>query len=256
MELYKDILLGIVQGATEMLPVSSSGHLALIEYWLRVSNPLQVAVFLHFGSFIAILFALWKDIRAAFKSRVALLVVISLAFTGIVAFPIHKTVTSMFGRPLAVGSMLVLNGVLLLVAFWRSKYGSKSMTDIGIWECCVIGVSQGIAVFPGLSRLGLTFVAALLCRMSAKEAAKYSLLLSAPTIFLANLYKVVTDFRGESPTNTNVFGIILGVICAAVVSYFAIKLFLGIVTRRKALLWFAGYCFLLGIAVIIVVTLR
>ena len=148
--------------------------------------------------------------------------------------------------------MLILNGIILVLVFWRSKYGIKSMTDIGIWECCVIGVAQGIAVFPGISRLGLTFVAALLCRMEKVEAAKYSFLLAAPTIFAANLFELIGNFHGDS-SSINALGIILGVAFAFIASYFAIRLFLEIVSRRKALLGLAGYCSLLGAIIIIVI---
>lgn len=187
MTLLSAILLGCLQGLTEFLPVSSSGHLALARRLLPgLGQPgLVFEVAVHLGTTVAVLALEWRRLWEAFQERYLLrltgqLVVATLA-TAAVAFPLRRTAERAFDQPLAVAGGLVVTGVLLLAA---ARPGRTGAGPAGApWRAAVaVGLAQGVAVMPGISRSGATIVAGLASRLERRWAADFSFLLSVPAV--------------------------------------------------------------------------
>jgi undecaprenyl-diphosphatase len=282
MNFFEYIILGILQGIAEIFPVSSSGHLALAEKIISekligIIDPLKITVFLHFGSAIAILFVFRQDIwnaiylftqtiqkskisprkyRTIFRensaSKLPFFVILSFICTCLIALPFKKFVLSAFDNPMLVGLMLILSGFILILAFQRVEQGNKLINNISLSDALIIGFAQGIAVVPGISRLGITFLATLLLKMEKADGAKYSFLLAFLTIISANIYEMVDSFTDISNLKTDWLPMILGLISATIASYWAIKFFMNkVILKKRNLLWFAVYCFLIGAGVVV-----
>ncbi len=256
MTVLKAILLGILQGATEFLPVSSSGHLYLMEKILGLTrSELAFDVLLHLGTLLAILFYLRREILETFSSlfrrepeyrldawgrRDLLLLVVSCVPTGIIGYLLHDVVEAgMSFRGVGI-SYLVLTVFLLLS---NLRFRHKADPDrIDLWEALAIGVMQGAAIFPGISRSGTTISLALVLGIGAMRSAKFSFFISIPAILAAAvllLHRGVSVLPGFAPSA-------LGFLLAFVVGYLALMLVEGLVTRGK-FLRFAPYTFLLAV---------
>ena len=200
------ILIGLVQGLTEFLPVSSSGHLVIAERLLNVEMPgLTFEIFLHFGTLISViwvfrqrLFSLVKSFAALFTrgewARFAaegdrwfgLLLVIASVPTAIIAFILKDYVGQAFQNPGFVGAALLFTGALLWVADILPG-GKKDIHKTSVWDALLIGTFQGLAIFPGISRSGSTISGALYRGLDKETAAEFSFLLSVPAVLGAAL---------------------------------------------------------------------
>ncbi|GAB4239738.1 MAG: undecaprenyl-diphosphatase UppP [Deltaproteobacteria bacterium] len=243
MTFLHSILLGLIQGATEFLPVSSSGHLFLAQRLLGIAEPeLAFDLLLHVGTLAAVLFFLRSEIASIVRSLfrpdpwaapsgwgrrdIALAIAASIP-TGIIGVAFHKTVETglTFG---GIGSRyLVLTTVLLLA---NLRFRHKPDPDrIDAWEAVAIGVVQGLAVFPGLSRSGSTILLALLLGIAPLRAAKFSFLISVPAILggaLFTLKKGVSRLPGIAPSAA-------GFLVALVVGYLALLLVERLVVKGR-----------------------
>ncbi|BCW94176.1 MAG: undecaprenyl-diphosphatase [Thermoanaerobaculum sp.] len=196
MSLITAILLGVLQGLTEFLPVSSSGHLALAQMLIPgFSQPgLFFDVVLHVGTMVSILVLEWGRIREAFRQgyavRLAGLLLLGTAATAAVAFPLRARAEAAFEKPLWVAGGFALTAILLLLS-------SKSKTQeerLPTWEQAVaVGLAQGVAVFPGLSRSGTTISVGLAVGVTRPWAADFSFLLSLPAVAGAALVEVMEE---------------------------------------------------------------
>ena len=286
MEFVRAIIMGIVQGLTEFLPISSSGHLAIVKHILHIdlTSGLLFDVLLHLGTLVAIFVAYWDDIREliveGFKiigdfignlvrfmtntftkrkvtykkilstpyRRFVLLIIVSTIPTAIFGYGFQDAI-EIAGRTLLVpGLCLILTGILLLLAD-RLGNGNKTEATTGFKDAGFIGVAQGIATLPGLSRSGTTITACLLCGFKRDYAVKYSFIMSIPAVLGAVILEL-KDFSLSRVELSKVYAYIAGTIVAGIVGYICIKKMLVIVKGKK-FKPFAYYCFAIGFIAVI-----
>lgn len=263
---FKAAVLGIVQGLTEFLPISSSGHLVLGQTLLGVDESgIAFEVFVHFGTLLAVVSIFWNDIvklalaffslfqpktikngyHKSYANNLHFRWIWYLIFATIPAVFIwllfEERIEFAFSNPHLVSIMLLVTGVILSATFF-CKITNRPM---GLWQSIAVGFAQAFAILPGISRSGSTISAALLLRVESNEAAKFSFLLAVPAIAGATLLKTVQLLSVPLETSF-VVALIVGTITAYISGFFAIKLLLDIVRRGK-LYWFAIYCFIVGI---------
>jgi len=257
MTVWKAILLGILQGLTEFLPVSSSGHLVLARHLLGLTGPeLAFDLLLHLGTVVAILIFLRREISwmlgslfrretgfepPAWGKRDILLVIVSSVPTAVIGFALRDFVETGITLRGVGGGYLVLT-LFLMMSNLRFRH-RLDPDRISFWDALAIGVIQGAAVLPGLSRSGSTISLALMLGIGASRSAKYSFLISLPAILGASfltLYRGVSALPGVLPS-------ISGFLCALVVGYGALLLVERFVTRGR-FLRFAPYTLLLAAA--------
>ncbi len=243
MTFIKAIILGVIQGLTEFLPISSSGHLAFAQYFLNVKEtPLIFDIMLHVGTLGAIILAFIKDIvdiiltifghepssqrDSNFKTiksgRMFLLyIIIGSIPTMIIALIIKKFVEQAFANPLIVSIMLIITGVILwLSGINRSKrIGHRKVSPL---RAFIVGIAQGVATLPGISRSGTTISTALILGVSGEESARFSLLLSIPAIIGATLFEI----KDLNNIDISISMIITGTLTAFIVGYVAIRFLL------------------------------
>lgn len=280
------IILGILQGITEFLPVSSFGHLSAAEGMLQIQNNTGALfeTMLHLGTLVALILVFYKDIRrialellgmimdiagnlhllihnkrtgeALRYTRIvqgtyrkfAALIVVSTIPTAILGYAARRLVDRAAVSPLVPGSCLLITGILLLVADFSRSGGEKTPRDAQYNHAMWIGICQGISVFPGLSRSGMTISAGLLCGFSRKFAVKYSYIMSIPAVIGA-FFVEAGEFAAPDMSVGLGFTYALGMLIAGVTGYFTIRFLLRMVQRTK-FRYFAVYCFLAGAAVL------
>jgi undecaprenyl-diphosphatase len=257
------VLLAILQGFTEFLPVSSSGHLVIVQQLLHLNDPriLMFDVFVHFGTLISIVVLFWKDIIEILRSfigalahlrlaeeyrkseffRTGLAIVVGSIPAAVIGLKFHRQVEDTFTDPKLVAMNLVITGLILfLTRLARPKEGKQ----IGAVSALIIGMAQAVAILPGISRSGLTMSAAIFLKNSPVRAARFSFLLSVPVIFGAFLLETGEIVKYGSNIGTLPF--IMGTGTAAVAGYFAMKLLLRIMEKGR-FSWFSVYCLAIGI---------
>ena len=281
MSLLQAILMGIIQGLTEFLPVSSSGHLAIFKILFGVDTDTGILydVLLHVGTLAAICLVYYKDIWKMivegcciirdvavnvvlfFKNKATsekkpyrrivnssyrkfvMLVIVSTIPTGIIGVVGGDAVEMASEILIVPGICLIATAVLLFIAD-HTKEGDKLPKSVTYTNAFGIGIAQGIATLPGLSRSGTTITACLLSGFNRNFAVKYSFIMSIPAILGAMVLQL-KDFSEIDVTGTEVSYYIIGVLIAAVVGYICIKTMLVIV-RRKKFTGFAIYCLIVG----------
>lgn len=249
--IWQAIVLGVVQGLTEFLPVSSSGHLVIFQNLLNISEPvLAFDSFLHVGTLVAVFFAFWDDIKELLRhpfSRLMALLAVGTVPVVIMGVFLQDIFEAMFASLLAVCLALVLTGILMFVS--DKMNGEKSLKDLSLGGALLVGFFQGLAITPGLSRSGSTIFGALLGGIRRDEAAKFAFLLSIPAILGAACFQFLELLQEN--TMTFQFSYLVGMIVSAVVGYFAIRIFLNLLKKRN-MRYFAYYCWTLAIVVLIV----
>lgn len=263
------IIIGIVQGITEFLPVSSSGHLVLAQHLLGVQEPgLTFEVFLHFGTLISIFWVFRHRIVKIVNSFVVLykkeersqftasqdrwfgmLLIIGSIPTAIFYFLLSDYVEQAFMSTSFVGFALLVTGALLWVADILPG-GKKPIGKTGIADALLIGSFQGLAVFPGISRSGSTISGALFRGLDRKTAAEYSFLLSVPAILGATLLEIISILRQGSGFGQEWLYYLIGIVTSAVAGIFAITFLIRILVKHK-LRYFSVYCWAAGILVLV-----
>ena len=254
------IILGLIQGLTEFLPVSSSGHLAIGKALFGIETAdLSFEVVVHAATVLATIVVFWKDIlallRGLFKcqmnseTRYILLIFLSMIPVFIVGMFFKDSVESLFGSGLlVVGCALLVTALLLFLSETltarRSGEGQKVSWKSALW----MGLAQAVAVIPGLSRSGSTIAAGLLSGVSKQEVTRFSfLMVLIPILGEAFLDVVGGDFAASS---VGVLQLVLGFIAAFVSDLFACRFMIAMV-RKARLKWFALYCVLVGAACIV-----
>ena len=243
MTLIQAFILGIVQGLTEFLPISSSGHLALLKNLLgvKIQNPLGFDIALHTGTALSVIIFMRSEIAHAFRSREKSLgIFIAFIFTVPVALFLKKF------SELAEGDLLLLSlfffvggAIIVFLPMMKLIFPVK-------FRYPIIGVFQGISALPGVSRSGTTISACLMLGMSKDEAFNFSFLLSIPTILSAIAYELFDVLRGEGTFgDVGVLNLLVGIITSFFVGILALSLMRKIVIHGK--LWFFGiYMFLVS----------
>jgi len=251
------VVLAILQGLTEFLPVSSSGHLVLAPIlfgWADQGLVFDIAV--HFGTLIAVCFYFRHDLARLFGggisvlkgdmtsdySRLALGIALATVPTAIAGLLLADWIENYFRSPLVVVATLAGYGGLLALAD-RYRAHSREMSSLRIRDALLIGLAQALALVPGTSRSGITITAALMLGLKRQDAARFSFLLSVPVILLATLFKGVSAFLGEVPIEWGVLAV--GAAISGVVAYVSIEFFMRFVSKI-GLLPFAIYRILLA----------
>ena len=281
MNIFQSVFLGIVQGVTEFLPISSSGHLAILQniFHIDTGSTMLFDILLHLGTLIAIFTVYHKDIgkmiveffqmigdlffnlhifilnrihKTALKYRhvvhnnyrkFVVLVLVSTIPTALIGVAGKQLILAASDTLLIPGICLFMTGVLLLIAD-SSPEGRKLPKDITYKNSILIGIAQGFSTLPGLSRSGTTITACLLCGMDRRFAVKYSFILSIPAVLGAAVLEI-KDVIAEPITAASLGVYFVGMIVSAVVGYICIKTLL-IIVRGKNLKYFSYYCFAAG----------
>lgn len=287
MSFLEAIIFGIVQGVTEFLPVSSSGHLAILGRLLHTDADTGILfeVMLHMGTLAAIILVFRSDIYRMFWEglrivsdlffnlkvwihnklqeteeqrykkvlhnnyrKLVAMILVSTIPTGIIGFLLRGLVEKANQSLLACGLGLLITAVLLLVIdYWN--YGDKIPKNITVKEALALGVCQGIGAFPGISRSGITITAGLLCGFRRNFAVRYSFLMSIPAIIGAMILEL-GEFAAPSMTFQLGAAYVAGMIAAAVSGYVCIRAMLVLIQKKRFKI-FAVYCMIVGIAALV-----
>lgn len=257
-EYIEAIVLGIVQGIAEFLPISSSGHLVILQEplsrWLGTpadeTGNLQLYVALHFGTLLSILVVYRDDLKQLVrKPRLCIAIVLATIPVVIVGFGFKDALEEAFATPLLAGCMLLVTAFLLLLG-QRMERGDRSCDEISLLQAVAIGLFQAVAIVPGISRSGSTIAGGLVVGLRRDAAATFSFFIAIPAIsgaVVLHLAEAVT--KGEWG-ETSVSALLVGAGTSFVVGYFALRWLLRIVSQRR-LHWFAYYCGLAAAATII-----
>ena len=291
MSLLQSIVLGILQGATEFLPVSSSGHLAICQHLLNM-NPEGGVLFdtlLHLGTLIAVCIVYWESfsklvgaavqlladiflnlrilisnrgkdekepyvrlIDSAYKKFVVLIIVTSIP-TAVIGLVINTFIDRAMSSLLVPGICLVITAIILLISD-AAVPGKKKVKRAGYTDAALIGVAQGVAVLPGIFRSGSTITACLLLGFDRSFAVKYSFLASIPAILGANLLQL-RHLDTSMVTGALIGNCLVGMIVAGIVGFFCLRLVINLV-RSNRFAYFAYYCAAVGIICILVYFIR
>lgn len=258
MGIVQSIILGIVQGLTEFLPISSSAHLVLTEHILKVRlESIRFEVFLHLGTFFSVVAVFRKEIWKLIKSlrriirrddseseeylKLLGLLLIGSVPAGVVGVFFEEYVEKAFSSPFFVSIMLILTAVFL----WLTRFSKVKKNNLNFTDAIFIGLTQAFALLPGISRSGFTIGTALFRGVQREKSAEFSFLLSLPAILGASILKFKETLDGNI-TFEEILLYLLGGFVAFLFGYIAIKLVLDVLKKGK-FQRFAYYCLSIGI---------
>ena len=270
MDLIQTILMGIIQGLSEFLPISSSAHLVFTSNFYKVFKGIEILeesnqeifldIMLHLGTLIAVLIffrkEIWEILKALYYGlkakkydapdfKTGVYIILGTVVTVLIAFPLNEVAGALVFRPAIVGLLLLFTGALLLFSeYWNKKHPEK--VEVNLKNSVMIAIAQGLAALPGFSRSGLTIATGLLSGVKREEAARYSFLLSIPIILGASMVYPLVKLDFHEVVGYNWTAIIVGTIVSGIVGYLCIKYFLKFVSRFS-LAVFGYYCLLMGI---------
>lgn len=264
MDVIQAIILGIVQGLTEFIPVSSSGHLVLVPALLGWSPPgLAFDTVLHLGTALALIVFFWREwitlivagLRSLFRwriegadERLAWLIVVGCIPAALAGYLLEGFFASVFEDPIVSGYFLLVTAGILTIAEGLGRR-LRSIEKLRLPDALAVGFAQAIAIFPGISRSGSTIAAGLLVGLDRESAARYSFLLATPIILGAGLLQLPDAVRTRAE-GAGSLALLLGFVVAAVVGYLCIGFLLRYL-RRGGLYPFAAYCAVAGLFAII-----
>ncbi|MBT3323837.1 undecaprenyl-diphosphate phosphatase [archaeon] len=249
MELLDIILLSLIQGLTEWLPISSSGHLVLAQELFNMQVPIYYDILLHFATLIVILLVFYKDIYKIIKellklnfkneyAKLGIYIIIASIPTAIIGFTFKDLFLSFYTNINAVAISLLITGLILLST--KFFHGKRKLTT---FDSILIGVAQGLAIIPGISRSGSTISTSLILGIRKELAIKFSFLLAIPAILGATILEY-------TPAAINL-EILLGIFITIITGYLSLKLTINLILKDK-FHYFSIYCFILGIIILII----
>lgn len=263
------VILGIIQGLTEFLPISSSGHLVLFSRLFNIQeSSLVFEVIVHVGTLLAVLVVfkneVWVLVKSFFKFlanpkdakrlatddpgfRLLLALVLGTVPAVAVALILKEQLQLLFGSSVFVGLMLIVTGTILYLTE-RRHVGNKGLEKVSTKDALLIGCGQALAILPGLSRSGTTIAVGLLRGLDRESAARFSFLLAIPAILGALVVSFGDLFAGNVTISSN--ALVAGLIAAALTGYVAIRVLLDLVRKGK-LIWFSYYTWTVGALVVI-----
>lgn len=270
MHLLQAILMGIVQGLSEFLPISSSAHLVFTSNFYKVFKGIELAtesnqeifldIMLHLGTLIAVLIFFRKDILQIIKAlyqglktknyddsdfKIGVYIIIGTVITVLIAYPLNNMAAKLVFLPAIVAILLIFTGFLLLFSeYWSKKHPDKK--PITLKSSIFMAIAQGLAALPGFSRSGLTIATGLLSGNERATAAKYSFLLSIPIIMGASMLYPLIKLDFKELITYNWYAIIVGTIVSGIVGYLCIKYFMKFLAKFS-LSVFGYYCLIMGI---------
>ena len=272
MTYFQAIILGLAQGLSEFLPISSSGQLALLQYFFGVSaeNVLPFAVLLHLGTLVSVFIVYWKDIvelvleliavikdictgkgpriNANPTRRLGFMIIVATIPTAIIGLLFNDLFEALYLSLIAIGIGLLITGTILFIAE-RMGRNNKNVKDMKFRNALFVGIMQGVAICPGISRSGSTLFGGLISGLNKEFAVKFAFLISIPSILGSVIMEAPDAF--ESGMDISLVGpVIAGVIVSALSGLFAIKAMIRLVSNKK-LIGFSIYTWVIGIAVIV-----
>lgn len=260
MSLLEALILGILQGFTEFLPISSSAHLVLVPWWLGWDRPpLLFEVTVHLGTTVALISYFWDEwmvlIRAGFQvlrqrairtpdEKVLFLIFLSTIPGVIGGLLLEPYFEKELSDPAFTAITLYITAALLIGSEWytASAPGAKTMQEMTVWDSVFIGIAQAIAIIPGVSRSGSTIAAGLVRSLNRESAARFSFLMATPIILGAGAKQLLDILFGEE-VQLDAGVMVLGFVSSVVVGYASIAFLLSFVRRQKLYI-FAAYCIL------------
>jgi len=252
-DIVSALILAVIQGLTEWLPVSSSGHLVLFSGILSYDSSLMFDVALHFGTLMAVFVYFGRDIidiledflKFRTKSanfRFGLLLIAATIPAAIIGYLFRDLFESAFSSLWMVAMGFAITALVLFIASLDIKKLSKKAEELGFFGAILIGCAQAVAIFPGISRSGATISSGLLLGLKEKEAVKFSFMMAIPAIFGASIVEI-----GNNPLPTElVWATLLSFAVGLLTIHIMLKF---IITSRKNLRWFAVYCILLALGI-------
>ena len=279
MDLIQSILMGIVQGLSEFLPISSSAHLVFTSNFYKVFRGIEIVqesnqevfldIMLHLGTLIAVLIFFRKEIWQILKAlyfglknkdysskdfKTGIYIILGTVITVLIAFPMNEVAEFLVFKPAIVGGLLIVTGIFLLFSeFWAKRHGKNA--DVTLKSSILIAIAQGLAALPGFSRSGLTIATGLLTGSDRTTAAKYSFLLSIPIILGASMVYPLVKLDFAEVVTYNWTAIIAGTIVSGIVGYLCIKYFLKFVSKFSLGI-FGYYCLIMGLVTAVFFTIK
>ncbi|MGB9777877.1 MAG: undecaprenyl-diphosphate phosphatase [Candidatus Bathyarchaeales archaeon] len=252
-QLIETIILGIIQGLTEWLPISSTGHLKLAEHFLGLKVPILFDITLHIGTLMVILIYFSKEVKEVvsaflrfdFKTengKLVPLIIVGTIPTALIGLIFGNIIEDVFQNLTPIVGTFILCGIIL----YSSKAGEEKTETISYSEALMIGVAQGIAIIPGISRSGTTIAIALLLGIKREKAFKFSFLLSIPAVLGAFGLEAYRNWSALASAGVGWIEVFVGIFVAMVVGYFALKLLWKILAIQK-LHFFAFYCWFIAL---------
>lgn len=278
MPILQTILMGIVQGLSEFLPISSSAHLVFTSNFYKVFKNIEIVqqsneeifldIMLHLGTLVAVIIffrkEIWEICKAlievcknkeilkqaqndtAINAKLGIYIIIGTVITIALALPINDAAEHLVYHPALVGGLLILTGFVLFFSEYLSKKRTEKFDTPNLKQSILIGLAQGLAVLPGFSRSGWTIATGLFSGLNRETAARYSFLLSIPIILGASMVYPLIKIDVKEALAYNWTAIILGTIVSAVVGYFCIKYFMKFISKFSLNI-FGWYCVLMGV---------
>ena len=270
MHLAQSAIMGVIQGLSEFLPISSSGHLVITSNLYKVFNKMSIVeesnqeifldIMLHFGTLIAVIIFFRKDIYKIIKAvfngvknrdyssidcKIGLYIILGTTITTIIALFLNNIAADLVFKPAIVGILLFITGIILLFSENFSK-NIKEKKEISLKNSIYIALAQGLAALPGFSRSGLTIATGLFLGNDRTTAARYSFLLSIPIIIGASMVYPFVKIDLNEAISFNWTAIVLGTIISTVVGYICIKYFMKFLSKFSLAI-FGYYCIFMGI---------
>ncbi len=276
MNIVLSVMMGIVQGLSEFLPISSSAHIVFTSNFYKIFNNVPISeeqptqeifldIMLHLGTLIAVLIFFRKDIAEICKAlchaiktknyenqqaKLGLYIIAGTMITVILALPLEKVASHLVFHPALVGGLLLVTGVLLFSSEYMSKHKANLSQKVTLKQSLLIGLAQGIAVVPGLSRSGLTIATGMFAGLDRQTAARYSFLLSIPIILGASMVYPLIKIDVTEAMTYNWFAIIAGTVVSGIVGYLCIKYFMKFISKFSLNI-FGYYCVIMGLFTLI-----
>lgn len=272
MSYFEAIILGLVQGLAEFLPISSSGHLALLQqaFGIHEDKVLLFAVLLHVGTLISVFIVYWKDIwelivelcltirdlctgkglRLAERPirKLGVMIIVATIPTAIIGLVFSDFFDSLYNSVIPIGVGLIITGFLLIFAEKKGE-GNRGIQQMNFRNAIFIGLVQGVAICPGISRSGSTLFGSLICNLDRKFAVKFVFLISIPSILGSAVLEAPAALKA-GVTAAEVGPVLVGMLVAAVSGLVAIKTMIKIVSDKK-LSYFSYYVWALGLFVVL-----
>lgn len=240
------IFLGIVQGATEFLPVSSSGHLVLAQDLLGWQQPnLTFDVWLHFSTLLAVVIFFWKNLRSLTKKEILVILVASIP-AAVVGLFFEDAISGLFGSTRIVASTLLVTGVFNLITarIIKQRSEAKEATTVSLKQGFIVGLFQALAIIPGISRSGSTVLAGSMQGLDRLKAFRFSFILSLPAILGASSLQLIKVLKQGSAGAIG-FDYLWAAVAAFATGLASLYLFEYVMKKAK-LDWFGYYCLVLG----------
>ena len=272
MNFIQAILMGIVQGLSEFLPISSSAHLVFTSNFYKVMKNIPIVqssneevffdIMVHLGTLIAVLIFFRKDIMNILKAmwhalknkdwsdkeaKLGLYICVGTIITIVLALPINEIAEKLVYKPAIVGGLLFITGFTLLYSEYKSKKLEKKTDNVDLKTSILIGLTQGLAALPGFSRSGWTIATGLFCGLDRITSARYSFLLSIPIILGASMVYPLVKIDVAEAVGYNWSAIIAGTIVSGITGYLCIKYFMKFISKFSLAI-FGYYCIIAGIA--------